>query len=143
MSEDKREGTGMYVYEPGPESYYRIRKPNGKLFLPHNLASSLNSVKYLNFRKHALQDGNVIVVQHPAGMGNPQFEETMQQFADMVYAQTGVDAIVIAVNKLSEITVMDEDRMEKYGWVKKSRVFAFKNELIKDIADKVSQEEEE
>ena len=119
---------GKYVYEPGEDSFYRIRKPNGKIYLPHHLAQTLNSARLAKFRKFAYSHGNVLVIQHPQGMQEPTFADALQQFADLVYAKTSVNPVVIAVNKLSEVTVMDEERMEKYGWVKKDRVLMFKEE---------------
>jgi len=139
MSQDITEGTGKYIYEPGEDGFYRIRKPNGKIYLPHNLAATLNSARLNRFRKFAYAEGNVLVVQHPAGMGDPTFSDALQQFADLIYGSTGINPVVIAVNKLSEITVMDEERMEKYGWVKKDRVVMFKE----DRWDRPEETEEE
>jgi len=132
---------GKYTYEPGEDGHYRIRRPNGKIYLPHELARYLNSAKLQKFKKYVYEEGNVLVVQHPAGMGDPTFTDALQQFADMVYAHTGINPVVIAVNKLSEITVMDEERMEKYGWIKKSRVLMLKDDTFDKVSDIINAED--
>ena len=128
-----------YTWEPGEDTYYRVRKPDGNIALPHNLCRTLNSSKLNKFRKFMAIKGNIVVVQHPEGMGDPAFEDVLQQFADELLHRTGVNVFVIAVNKLSEIVVLDEDRMETYGWVKKNRVLMMKE----DDWDTVKEDEEE
>ena len=119
-----------YVYEPGPDGFYRIRKGD-VISLPHHLCRTLNSSKLHRFRKHMAHTGNVVVVQHPAGMQEPNFADVLTQFADELVYRTGTKlSFIVAVNKLSEITVLDEERMEKYGWVKKKRVLMFKEDQL-------------
>lgn len=94
---------------------------------------SLPEITRLFIKQFKPVDGSVVVVKRPGGVEDEQFNDVLRKLADDILTLAGVNVILIGVDSFSELKYMDDEKMEKVGWVRKDRVLAFKEDKFEDL----------
>ena len=92
-------------------------------------------------RVTTLGPNSIIVYRRTRGMSDDDFSQFLNDAANDILARFGLRTIVVGVDKWSELRVINEEEMERLGWVRKDRVFMFKDEA-RTLEIKTSDEEE-
>lgn len=109
---------------------------NGKPVAPGNVARIMNSkftnmFKSLNWTPHS-----VIMYRRPKGVSEEEFTQWLNDFSDELQARMGIHhGINLAVDKFSDIKVLDEQDLEAMGLIRADKVL----DMLKKVADETQE----
>lgn len=91
----------------------------------------------VDYEKIHLVRGDCLAVKRPKGVDDYDWSIHLLKLGEDIANNVGISTVVFGVErKLSEIRRVSEQQMESYGWVRKDRVFAFKDEAHEVVAQK-------
>lgn len=103
--------------------------------------STVNFDQYV--RQVDISDGRVFLVKYYESDNTERLNSVLRDLADDLVQKFQVNLTVIAVKKLSDMRVFDDDQMERHGWIRKDRVFATKDEAFDIISIRLADWEAE
>lgn len=103
--------------------------------------SDLPEISQMFFKQYKPENGDLIAVKRPRKVSGEQFAMILRRLSDDIVIYLKKNAIVVGVESFSDIKRIDDDEMERLGWVRKSRVLAFKDEPFGKAEDRVTEHE--
>ena len=88
-----------------------------------------------------LKKNSIVVYKRPKFMDDEQFTTFLYAASNDILARFGISTIVVGVESWDEIMVCDESEMEKYGWIRRERVFLLKEQV--DLSQYTAEELED
>jgi len=90
-----------------------------------------------DYKKLHFTRGDCLVVRRPKGMDDYDWAQQLRLLGEDVANTIPFPVLVFGIDKSwKEIERVSEEQMEHYGWVRKDRVFAFKDEAHDLVAQK-------
>ena len=85
--------------------------------------------KTIPIKNMRLTRGNVLLLLKPKKMSIDDFEHRLTQLAADIAADVGVSTTIIGcIKRWTEIRRLSEEQMKPYGWVRRDRVLAYKDD---------------
>ena len=84
----------------------------------------------LGSRVRLLPPKSLVLVQRPKDTDEKVFyHRLMPELATEILRRASLTTIAVGVEEFAQLQVLSEERMEKYNWVRKERVFLMKDEV--------------
>ena len=80
-------------------------------------------------REYKLQERTVLAFLQPKYMSDKGFNQFINQAASDMLARFGIDTIVLGLKHWKEMRVLQEEDMERNGWIHSDRVFLLKEDV--------------
>ena len=93
------------------------------------LASRVTKPLGVKSRTYEIRPNSIIGYKKPRDMSEEDFSTFIDRAANDVLARFGISTIVVGVEDWNELRILDEETMERHGWVRTDRVYLMNRDV--------------